>query len=349
LSQAKRSDPFAVADRARWAGASIESRVSYLKWEMRAPYPGLMRLLVELNRRRKQTTSQRAAKALLVLWSSGGGKSHFVRLLEWMFPDEESIDQTFRRLVKFEIPANPTWNSMGAALLKAVGMQPSREEDPTDRALDAMERVGTSILVIDNAQNLPERRGPKGLVSVGNWIGKVWDKSTCAVLLLGTPAAEETVLANEQFRRRTPAKIVIPYFSVDTPAAASRFKRFLHEIDRRLPLAEYSNLNSMAAEMSVATYGITDYIIALLLEAVEVAVSEGRERLSPSDLSQAFERHFLDSGIDLNPFADGGPRRALVHAGEPFHDWHTVAQRYAKGGRRAESPQAAPAKGGGRG
>jgi hypothetical protein len=213
---------------------------------------------------------------------------------------------------------------MAKALLRGIGDIGWNKGDDvvaTRRALELMEDVGTWIVAIDNLQDIPERRREKGIKAVGNWLRDRFDDCHCLIVLLGTDAAREVVRANPQLRRRIPGPISMSYFSIDKPEDLARLKRFLHEADELLPLAEVSNVEQWTKKIYWATYGIPDYIFKLFAEAVELAVQAGRERIDESDLAGAFDLVFLESGRGLNPFREDGPQRELDRTGEPFEDW----------------------------
>jgi energy-coupling factor transporter ATP-binding protein EcfA2 len=289
-------------------------------------HPGLFRLLDEVKRRFEKAKRSNSGEALLAIISTGGGKSHFIRLLRTLMPNEQTPTHAIRRVVAFNVPPRPTQESMSQELLKAIGdpawNQKAALEKPLDRAVRLLTGVETCVVCIDNVQDIPERRGAKGIRIVGNWIRDLWDKCTCLVLLLGTPAAKEIVWANPQLRRRSPARIEMKYFDIRSDTGAARFKRFLHEVDEQLPLAKTSCLGEMAARIFWATYGIPDYIFRLLGDAIEVAVASERESLVEDDLRIAFDRMMLDAGAGLNPFSTDGPKRPLDREGEPFFRWH---------------------------
>lgn len=287
-------------------------------------HPALVRWLQEIKRRMIRALRSRKGLALFLVSPSGGGKSHFLKMLKKLWPDEESDALTRVRLASFSVPPVPSAATMPRALLEGMGVPCWNIRDgkeAMDRVLGFIEDTETWIIVIDNVQDIPERRGRKGILQVGNWIRDLVEKSRRLVVLLGTPAAEEIVLANPQLRRRNPGKICMPYFDGSSEKGIARFKRFLHETDKSMPLAEMSDLGRYARTMYYASYGIPDYVFQLLAEALDLAVSSGREHIDEADLVQAFDRVFLDCGAGLNPFLPNGPQRVLDGEGEPFHRW----------------------------
>lgn len=328
-----------------WCGASLKERLAWFTEGLFVMFPDLVRLLRVIRNRHRDAKEAGKGIALLVIISSGGGKSHLIRLLQALMPRRSTLTQVVAPVVSFTVPARPTQDSMSQALRKAIGDPAwnSRPEEETslERAVRLLNAVGTGIVCIDNVQDIPEHRGRRGLQVVGNWIRDLWDKSNCLILLLGTPAAKEVVWSNEQLRRRNPARVEVPYFAFKTKDDIARFKRFLQQVDLALPLARLCGLEEYAARIFWASYGIPDYIFGLLSDAVARAVRDGREVLTLMDLREAWQEYMLDSAlVSGNPFDEDGPKRPLDQPGEPFHNWHNRAEAEARRGAAADRKRA---------
>ncbi|MDD5249120.1 MAG: TniB family NTP-binding protein [Rhodocyclaceae bacterium] len=329
-----------------WRGKSIDVRQYYMEHDMFVLHPDLVRCLQEIKRRMVRAIRSGKGLALFILSASGGGKSHFLKLLKKLWPDEEHKTGTYVHLVSFSVPPVPSAASMPKALLESMGDPGWNRGDAFEamkRALGFVADTDTWVVAIDNVHDIPERRGRKGMLQVGNWIRDFIEKSKRLVVLLGTPAAEEIVLANPQLRRRNPGKAWMRYFDGSTEKGLARLMRFLFETDKLLPLAEWSDLKQFAHKIYFASYGIPDYIFQILAEAVDIAVAAGRERIEEADLEQAFERIFLDAGNGLNPFSAHGPQRVLDREGEPFNEWYG-ASNPELGNRRTGAPSASTRK-----
>lgn len=297
-------------------------------------YPNLVRLLEIIKALYREAMEANAGVALLVIISSGGGKSHLIRLLGTLMPRRVTPTHTVAPVVSFTVPARPTPDSMSRELLRAIG-DPAwnckpKDETLLERAVRLLRSVEAHIVCVDNVQDIPEHRGRRGLRVVGNWIRDLWDRSNCLILLLGTPAAKEVVWSNEQLRRRNPARVEIPYFEFSTKADIACFKRFLQRVDEALPLAELCGLERYAGPMFWGSYGVAAYIFGILEKAIRRAVEDGRETLALDDLRVAWRDYMLDSATSGNPFDDTGPKRPLDQFAEPFFNWHNRAESEAR-------------------
>lgn len=312
-----------------WRGASTVERRRHVNREMVVMYPELSGLLDDVVRRGQRAQASGIGDAILAILNSGQGKTHFCSLLKRVMPDEEAPDRSIRRIASFSVPLRPTPDLLSHEFLRALGdpawhIRPQRESTLA-RAVRLAQGVGLRVVAIDNIQDVPERRGSKGVKQVGNWIRDLWDTGSFLVLMLGTPAAKEVIWANEQLARRSPTRIEIPYFSVRDDRSVARWKRFLAQVDESLPLAELCGLPVHARALHTACYGIPAYLFALLGEAIGLVVEDGRESITIDDLGAAFAVVMRDAGTSCNPFREGGPARPLDEQGEPFYPWRRAA------------------------
>jgi type II secretory pathway predicted ATPase ExeA len=319
-------DTLITAAERKWKGCAISDRQQYIVSKMHVNHPAFVMAADEIKRRMNRCLAEKKGSAVLVLSPSGGGKTHLRNFLKEKWPDEHEETITRVRVIAFDIPLAPTPRAMGQALLKSLDdgkWESGSALHLFDRIKVLVEKMGTHVIIIDNVQDIPEKRKIQGILHLGNWIRDLIDATKILVVLVGTPAAHQVCMGNAQLRRRTPKILYMPYFSLDGDQF-SRYLRFLQEVDENLPLDELSNLSNpiIARKIHWASFGIPDYIFQLLAEAVEVAVKGGSEKLRESDLEKAFDHIFFDAGIGCNPFSKDGPQRPLTAKNEPFSDWY---------------------------
>lgn len=316
----------AVPEKSTWAGVELSARAHYMANVMSVPYPAIVRVLGEIKRGVERCKSENRGAAMLVLAGSGCGKTHLINFIAKRSPPDHSGLVSLFPAVHFRIPSAPTQKGMGIQLLHALE-QPKASvgsaQDLFNRGIHYLKAAQNRIIMIDDVQDIPERRKINGVLHVGNWIRDLIDESRSLVVLFGTPAAKQVTEGNAQLKRRVPKQMVIRYFNINNNEAIRGFSRFLHELDKRLPLAEFSKLDdlTMLKKIYWASGGISDYIFELMVEAVTAAVKDGREHITLEDLEFAFNNLFQDAGIDINPFSEGGPQRLLDRPNEPFHKW----------------------------
>ncbi len=255
---------------------------------------------------------------------SGAGKTYLANHISNLMPRDDTGDVSKVPTVYFKIPSAPTQRGLAAALLTALGdPRPTGSAgEMSKRAVKLLAMVGTEIIFIDDVQDIPEKRGQKGVVQLGNWIRDLIDASKCLVVMLGTFAAIDVVRGNDQLNRRAMRNQRLEYFSMTGSENIRLSLRFLDNLDKALPLAELSKLTApeTALRFIYATNGVTSLMLDVAKEAVCIAVKNGREQLLLQDFAEAFELLFGEHLHDTNPFLVRIPR-TLTKKDELFHHW----------------------------
>ncbi|MCA1325777.1 TniB family NTP-binding protein [Herbaspirillum sp. alder98] len=312
--------------KAHWRGADIRSRRVHMANEIFVQHPQCSVAMSSIRTMAANCKAEKRGDSMLVLAGSGAGKTYLADRIQQLMPRDDSGEISKVRSVMFKIPPAPTQRGLASELLRALG-----DPKPKGTAADMLDRIGTllrhvetEIIFIDDVQDIPERRGQKGVLQLGNWIRDLIDKSKCLVVLLGTPSAAEVVTTNAQLRRRSMKHLRIEYFSMDKAEDIRCFLRFLSELDKALPLAELSKLDesTMAWRIYCATNGVMSVINKLVTEAVCVAVEHKREALTSDDFERALENLFGSHLKTVNPFGKKIEPRPITAVGEMFHNWH---------------------------
>lgn len=311
--------------KATWERAPLERRLPFMNNEMFVPHPEMAVTIRAISQRMRRCLVENKGAAIFVEVPSGAGKTTLVRFFKTAMPDQVSDEETKVRVVAFSVPKVITLKQMDKALLSALGDPKAgsgTHYDLDKRSISLLRTAGTELVLIDNMQDIPEKRRAGGILQIGNWIRDLIDDSRRLVVLLGTEDSREILQSNIQLMRRCPAKRAISYFNPLDPNGLARLGRFLREIDERLPLAELSGLgdkaNNTTQLFAYATGGIHDYIFQILSAAVCQAVSNGREKLTLEDLAAGYEETFQELSQGKNPFKDE-VTRILNQEGEPLH------------------------------
>jgi hypothetical protein len=322
--------PIALSDteklaKATWRCRSLQERQLHMS-KIVVMHPQFTKAIREIHRRAERARHQGKGGALSIVVETGGGKSTLAKFVASQRPDEHTDELTIRRCVTFCVPPRPSSGSMSAAVLKALG-DPRWNIGKVDlleaRAVHLLKECRTEVVFIDNVHDVPERRARKGVREVGNWIRTLIDNVPALFVSLGAEQGLDVFKANNQARRRSPAHIRIDYFDCQTSAGVARMRRFLFEVDKQLPLAEMSGISSfdITRRIGMATYGIPDYIIGLLTEALEATVKAGRESIEVGDLLHAFNKLYEDGAAEINPFSPNAEIRVMNGKDEPFENW----------------------------
>jgi len=318
-----------VSARDKWRGADINARRLHMaSSQFFVRHPQCSAAISEIRLIAEKCKLEKKGRGLLTMAGSGAGKTYLANYIQDTMPRDDEGDVSKVPTVYFKIPSAPTQRGLAAALLTALGdpRPKGSAAEMSKRAEILMSKVGTEIIFIDDIQDIPEKRGVKGVVQLGNWIRDLIDGSKCLVVMLGTFAAIDVVRGNDQLNRRAMKHQRIEYFSMTGTDNISRTKRFLDNLDKALPLAEHSKLvdSDIALRFIYATNGVTSLMLDVAKEAVDIAVSNEREHLILQDLAKAFERLFGEHHRDTNPFSVQLPR-ALTREDELFHHWYDTS------------------------
>jgi len=311
-------------DRSIWRGKSLEERNRHLLKTF-IVHPLVFALIEAIEERIEKVEEGANPAGILILAPSGGGKTRFCEFLGTRYTPERLENRTKFRFIAIETPQPCTPLEVANAILSELG-DPFCEGRITKvqckRARLMLVAARTIILAVDNAHDIVERTGPKGVQKVGNYLRLLIDKCNLVVLLLGLPEAAFVVDANPQLKRRVPGRSLLSDYDITKPDGLAKFLRLQHELDDVLPLAKKSGLGKgqMGKGLAYASDGKFAHLVNLLTRAMAHAVKENREVIALSDLSRAYKDYFLELLTGVNPFKPGFKDwRRLNRPGEPHH------------------------------
>ena len=313
---------FNATDRAKWRGAPLRSRLEHMK-TIFVKHGTISAILSTIEDELLEREAQSKSVGILLLAGSGSGKSSLLRFLERVYPDEITTTLTRRRVVLFKVPHTLTPKSMSSALLRALGDPTFDQGSPTEmmeRVEYLLNEVGTQIVGLDDFQDVPAKRGTRGVEAISNWVRDLCDMEFPGVILaVGTHEAAVVRDSHPQLKRRMQTTFHLPVFSMDTKEASNSYATLLKLIDAALPLAEESKLAEMFARpLLAASGGILDYLMKLLVKATVRAFKRGSERIERADLKEAFNLQHQVAAIGGNPFAEEWDGNPLTSPGQIF-------------------------------
>lgn len=316
-AQSLNTDGSEFPEREYWRGKAIDARLQAFN-NLYIYHREVEAIVKHIGEELAIAKTRREVSGLLVLGESGSGKSALVKHLARSFPPSETTETTTLPVVSFTIPLSPSPTNLGAEVLMALG-DPCATLGTADmkfrRLAILLAKAQTRIVCIDNFHDLPARRGSRGLLAASNWM-----RDFCGlplpivVVALGTQEAAIVRDMNDQLRRRMQARMKLPLLSATT------LRTVLKEIDKKLPLAESSNLTSsdLAIRIHRATNGIFDYLMKLLSRCIVLATASGQERISIEILQAAFSAVHQDASATGNPFKPEYKGDELCKAGQVF-------------------------------
>jgi hypothetical protein len=311
-------------DRKRWKGKSVDSRLVHIKRTF-IPHPSADAILDHIKRELAICKAEKKGVGALVISPSGSGKTTLTNYLSALYPNTVTPYLTTRPVVHMKIPKTITLKAMGTELLTQLGdplPHKGNAQDKLKRAKMLLANCQTSIVTIDDFQDVPEYKSTLMVKDIGGWVRDLIEEYfNGLVLALGTEAAAIVRDSNPQLVRRMQAKLILPRFEVEKAAGIAAYRQFLKSLDRALPLAELSNFDkpSTVARLVLATNGILDYLFKLVKKAMIRAVEADRERIEFADFRQAFVDCHQISATCGNPFDEAYDGLALDKPGQIFY------------------------------
>ncbi|MBK6744934.1 MAG: TniB family NTP-binding protein [Hydrogenophilales bacterium] len=289
-------------------------------------YPLISDICDECIRRMQRVMITGKSDSFLVICPTGGGKTSLAQYIKSLYPDKEEEEGSIRNILVFSIPAKPSTRTIPSAMLKELG-DPIYDKGNAGALIDRLKillkECKTHLIIIDNVHDIPERRKRKGVREIGNMFRDLMEGVPALYLFIGLDISLEVTKSNNQVRRRSMAVKEIKYFTCNDNAGVSMFRRFLYELDKRLPIAELSGLESfdLTCRLWMASYGILDCLIKIVVEAMSIVVGDSREKITLEDFSKGYKKYLLDATPTVDPFDKNTQTRLLDRAGEPFEDW----------------------------
>ena len=196
------------------------------------------------------------------------------------------------------LPARATIKGTAGSLLEALG-DPNASRgtlwNMQSRLIDYIRRCKVEMLLLDEIQQLVDKRFGRVLDDVMDFLKVLVKKTRVPLVLIGQRQAAETILhhpAADQLARLVGRPLVLRPFPWDRahPATIREFRALLRAIDEALPL-ERSGLDDMerAQRIHVATAGSLGNIMELTRESAHTAIMTGYTRIETVHLAEAYE------------------------------------------------------------
>ena len=323
-------NPRGQADRERWTGSPLEARMARFQ-RIFIGHPTLNLVIEHLNWRRKLLKVGGDPRGIMVLAPPDGGKTSLMTHLAELLPAKEYREQlsdgswitgTEFPCICITCPSPCNVPEMGKAILEGLNSPLAFARKSARQTCDVINQLKlarTTMLVIDNAHDIPEQRGPVGQYNILSSVRDIIEEARVIVVMLGTDITETILLSNPQLHKRIPAPLRLGFYDVGTPDGLSRALRMLDALDEWLPFAEKSNLGTgkLGYGLACAGDGKIGTCCTILRGAFSYAVESGREYLTIDDVTKSYGQLYLDYAGAVNPFDDGFIPRRLILPGEP--------------------------------
>ena len=224
-------------------------------------------------------------------------------------PPRDEAERVHVPVFHAEIPAKATIKGVATAMLNSLG-DPAPDRGTTVsqglRLAHLIEHCGVELVLLDEFQHLIDNRTQRVVQDVSDWIKSLINSTKVPMILIGMPESEDILEENPQLKRRFMVRKRLAPFSWKTDQDQLEFRKFLAEVEKKLPFEAASSLAEMdlAFALYVASGGTAANVMTLIKQAARFAILDADERLDRCHFSRAFELRSIDNDtLPQNPFS----------------------------------------------
>jgi len=251
-----------------------------------------------------------------ILGPSGSGKTTCARFFQKAYEARGLHGEGERPVVIVPLDRACTSRRLFSAILDELGDDYSdrgTEDLLKKRSYQALRRLGTRALLIDETQHLSYRSSERN--DVTDTLKRVLDDSVCPLVFLGTDDAREMLNRNRQLGNRLHPPCDLPPLKRKEATDRGVFRAYVDDLDRALVEAGLARRPSGLAEkrrlscLMAVTGGVLGRISNLVRAALAASIRRNAEMIELCDLSAATETWAVAQGfIAYNPFKLGVAR-----------------------------------------
>lgn len=247
-------------------------------------------------------------KCILITGPSGVGKTTISRYYERQFPRQTLEEGTIIPVLFSTISVPATVKNVATGLLYSMG-DPMPDKGTTYsktlRLYKLLKNCKVELIILDEFQHFIDRDSNKVLQVVSDWLKVLLDETKIPMVLTGMPQSVDILLKNEQLQRRFSTRKELKPFPYETPEQKDDFRKFLRQLENKLPLMERSYLSAVETSFRFffATDGIISKAMKIVGKATVLALQHKLEKLTMDILAQAYDEEIASKEfIVKNPF-----------------------------------------------
>lgn len=308
-----------------WLNKSAEDRQKWTE-NFYINHPDARRIFRDFLQKLAHCARSKRYQAMLIIGPTGSGKTTLTSRLRAVATDlyhRTDAERTICPVIQFAVPDPCTPLEFSISILKAMGDPDPRgrkhKADTIQAAEKFLRECEVKLILLDNFQDIPARRGKRGIELVSARLRELIDHSGALWVFLGTSEAQSVVNSDAQLVKRISYRARLRYFSI-VGADAKTFKKLLVSLDAWLPLTHPSCLlqPGTAALIYLATEGVFERIVQLVDRAWYITMQADREVMCIKDLEDAYTYVHGPKIDSANPFHPAFITRRLIAANDPY-------------------------------
>lgn len=230
----------------------------------------------------------------VILGESGVGKSWLAHRILKRFPNYETEEGLVIPCIYVEAPKKASIHGVISSVLFQTKYQGSTRMPIPQLELAMLELLvfrKVEIIILDEFQHMGPTENKK--LETADWVKTIFNKSKCAVVLMGTPSSDTILRSSEcqQTAQRFKRPMLLQPFGWTAECKGADFRRFLMMYSRPIEILANSKLSApdTAARLYAATGGYLRPLAYVLEEAAVLAVERGERSVTLELLQEAME------------------------------------------------------------
>ncbi len=245
---------------------------------------------------------------LLTIGESGMGKTTMLTMFAKGFQAVRTPEGWVRPALRVAVPTSPTAISLMEEFLVAMGdPQPSRGTRPQkkNRLLKMLRAQGVLVLLLDELHHFVDRESERILFDASEALKEILSSYPMAVACAGLADSEQVVRSNEQLKRRHMRTVTLSRFDWRKDKSKAEFRGLLRGFAGSLKDFDKPELASeeMGLRFFLATGGITDFVMKILVGAVDLCLRSRKKVITLDTLSKAWRTCLHHAEKQEDPFA----------------------------------------------